>query len=107
MQSDGLKPAAQRANYKNVIDALSRITRNEGITALWTGCSPTVVRAMALNLGQLSGFSQAKALIKKSDATGGTGLLKVIQQKEMYTVLAASGIAGFFASFLSLPFELS
>lgn len=50
MQSDGLKPAAARANYNSVIDALVRIAKSEGILAWWSGCSPTVVRAMALNL---------------------------------------------------------
>ena len=60
MQSDGLKPAAERANYKSVIDALTRISKSEGITALWSGCYPTVVRAMALNFGQLAFFSEAK-----------------------------------------------
>src|SRR5277367_4913842 len=30
MQSDGLKPLAERKNYKSVIDALSSIAKNEG-----------------------------------------------------------------------------
>lgn len=50
MQSDGLKPMAARANYNSVIDALVRIAKTEGITAWWSGATPTVVRAMALNL---------------------------------------------------------
>ena len=60
MQSDGLKPAAQRANYTSVIDALARISKNEGVARLWAGAYPTVVRAMALNFGQLAFFSEAK-----------------------------------------------
>ncbi|KAK6602064.1 mitochondrial dicarboxylate carrier [Botrytis cinerea] len=40
MQSDGLKPVAERKNYKSVIDALTSITKSEGITALWAGCAP-------------------------------------------------------------------
>src|SRR5690606_602271 len=65
MQSDGLKPRAERKNYKGVIDALGGIARNEGIAALWAGAAPTVVRAMALNFGQLAFFSEAKAQLKK------------------------------------------
>jgi solute carrier family 25 oxoglutarate transporter 11 len=93
MQSDGLKPAAERANYKSVIDALARISKNEGVTALWAGCYPTVVRAMALNFGQLAFFSEAKQRLASTDLSGRT------------QTLTASAIAGFFASFFSLPFD--
>ncbi|CAJ2505092.1 Uu.00g124860.m01.CDS01 [Anthostomella pinea] len=94
MQSDGLKPLAERKNYKSVIDALSSIVKSEGVTALWAGATPTVVRAMALNLGQLACFSEAKAQLKTR-----TTLSPKVQ------TLTASAIAGFFASFLSLPFD--
>ncbi|KAG8629543.1 hypothetical protein KVT40_003408 [Elsinoe batatas] len=94
MQSDGLKPAAQRANYKSVIDALSRISKAEGVTALWSGAYPTVVRAMALNFGQLAFFSEAKQQLKENTQWG-----------PQTQTLTASAIAGFFASFFSLPFD--
>ncbi|KAF2453756.1 mitochondrial 2-oxoglutarate/malate carrier protein-like protein [Lineolata rhizophorae] len=93
MQSDGLKPAAQRANYTSVIDALVRISKNEGIAALWAGCYPTVVRAMALNFGQLAFFSEAKSQLKDTSLSPRS------------QTLTASAIAGFFASFFSLPFD--
>ncbi|KIW04287.1 hypothetical protein, variant [Verruconis gallopava] len=93
MQSDGLKPPAERANYKSVIDALVRISKNEGVTALWAGCYPTVVRAMALNFGQLAFFSEAKQRLAGSKLSG------------QAQTLTASAIAGFFASFFSLPFD--
>jgi solute carrier family 25 oxoglutarate transporter 11 len=93
MQSDGLKPLAERAQYKSVIDALMRISKNEGVTALWAGAYPTVVRAMALNFGQLAFFSEAKTRLS------GTSLSSRTQ------TLTASAIAGFFASFFSLPFD--
>lgn len=92
MQSDGLKPLAERKNYKSVIDALTGIAKNEGIAALWAGALPTVVRAMALNFGQLAFFSEAKVQFKKN-----TDLSPRVQ------TLGASAIAGFFAAFLSLP----
>lgn len=94
MQSDGLKPLAERKNYKSVIDALGSIAKNEGIAALWSGAAPTVVRAMALNFGQLAFFSEAKAQLKAN-----TELSTQAQ------TLSASAIAGFFASFFSLPFD--
>jgi solute carrier family 25 oxoglutarate transporter 11 len=93
MQSDGMKPAAQRANYTSVVDALTRISRNEGVLRLWAGAYPTVVRAMALNFGQLAFFSEAKAQLKNTSLSSRT------------QTLTASAVAGFFASFLSLPFD--
>lgn len=94
MQSDGLKPKEKRANYRSVFHALTHISKSEGIYALWAGAFPTVVRAMALNFGQLAFFSEAKAQLKtKTELSTRT------------QTLAASAIAGFFASFLSLPFD--
>ncbi|KAG8532821.1 putative mitochondrial 2-oxoglutarate/malate carrier protein [Bacidia gigantensis] len=94
MQSDGLKAKEARANYTSVIDALRRISRSEGVYALWKGASPTVVRAMALNFGQLAFFSEAKSQLKTRTDWG----LRT-------QTLAASALAGFFASFFSLPFD--
>ncbi|KAI0477360.1 mitochondrial carrier domain-containing protein [Xylariaceae sp. FL0804] len=94
MQADGLKPPGQRANYRSVFDALSSIVRAEGVTALWSGAAPTVVRAMALNLGQLACFSEAKAQLRART-----------RWSPQSQTLAASAVAGFFASFLSLPFD--
>ena len=94
MQSDGMRPLAERKNYKSVIDALSSIAKSEGVGALWAGAAPTVVRAMALNFGQLAFFSEAKVQLKAK-----TSLSSNAQ------TLSASAIAGFFASFFSLPFD--
>lgn len=93
MQTDGKKPAAERARYRGVADALTRIARAEGVAALWTGWRPTVARAMALNFGQLAFFSEAKTRLKGS------------QLSPRRQTLAASAAAGFFASFFSLPFD--
>ena len=94
MQSDGLKPKESRANYRSVVDALVRISKAEGVTALWAGCFPTVVRAMALNFGQLSFFSESKSQLQRRT-----------NMSAQNRTFAASAIAGFFASFMSLPFD--
>jgi len=94
MQSDGLQPKEQRANYRSVFDALARITRNEGVLALWSGASPTVIRAMSTNFGQLAFFSESKHQLQAR-----TNL------SEQARTITASAIAGFFASFFSLPFD--
>lgn len=94
MQSDGLKPKEARTNYRSVFHALTHISKSEGIAALWGGAFPTVVRAMALNFGQLAFFSETKAQLKSRTQWSG-----------FTQTMTASAVAGFFASFLSLPFD--
>lgn len=60
MTSDGRLPAAERRGYRNVFDALLRISREEGVLTLWRGCIPTIGRAMVVNAAQLASYSQAK-----------------------------------------------
>lgn len=99
MQSDGLRPLAERKNYTSVVNALARISREEGIMALWNGCIPTVARAMALNFGQLAFYSESKAQLAK------IGIFEGYPGQEALRNLGASAVAGFFASFFSLPFD--
>ena len=56
MQADARLPLAERRNYKNVVDAFKRITKEEGFFALWRGATPTVIRAMALNFAMLVSY---------------------------------------------------
>jgi hypothetical protein len=95
MQADTTLPADQRRNYKGVGDALARIVREEGAGGLFTGAGPTVVRAMALNMGMLASNDQAKEIIEGLGFEKGSSVV----------VLGAAGIAGFFASACSLPFD--
>ncbi|MFS7901388.1 putative mitochondrial carrier domain superfamily [Helianthus anomalus] len=57
-------PAAQRRNYRNAFQALYRITADEGVLALWKGAGPTVVRAIALNMGMLASYDQSVEFFK-------------------------------------------
>lgn len=41
MTGDGRLPLEQRRNYKNVFDAILRIFKEEGVTALWRVCLPS------------------------------------------------------------------
>lgn len=59
MQADATLPVAQRRNYTNAFQALFRIVTDEGVLALWKGAGPTVVRAMALNMGMLASYDQS------------------------------------------------
>jgi hypothetical protein len=102
MQSDGMRPLAERKNYTSVLNALKRISAEEGIKSLWNGCLPTVARAMALNFGQLAFYSESKARLAHYDFEKVLGSGK---NAEVGRGVAASAVAGFFASFFSLPFD--
>jgi solute carrier family 25 (mitochondrial oxoglutarate transporter), member 11 len=95
MQADTTLPAEQRRNYKGVGDALARIVREEGMGGLFTGATPTVVRAMALNMGMLASNDQAKEAIEAMGFPKGSAV----------PVMGGALIAGFFASACSLPFD--
>merc|ERR1719191_737407 len=93
MQSDSMLPAEQRRNYRGVFHALGSIASTDGPLGLFKGAVPTATRAMALNFGMLAFNAQGKEMLK------GAGAPEAVQ------VLGASAIAGFFASFFSLPFD--
>lgn len=70
MQADATLPSGQRRNYKNAIHALYRIVTDEGVLALWKGAGPTVVRAMALNMGMLASYDQSVEFFRDSLGMG-------------------------------------
>jgi len=93
MQADGTLPAAERRNYKGVVDALFSIIKEDGMMGLFRGAGPTATRAMALNMGMLASNEQAKEILLAGGIPG------------IYATLGASAVAGFFASSFSLPFD--
>lgn len=60
MQADNQLPANERRNYKSVFDAFARISKEEGVLGLWTGATPTIVRAVVLNLAMLATYDEVK-----------------------------------------------
>lgn len=92
-QADGTLPVKDRRNYKNWADALSKITKTEGFLNLWKGATPTIVRAMALNLGMLGPYEECKIRLKPYLGNG----------YSLY--IGSSFVAGFLAAFLCLPFD--
>ena len=46
-----------------MFDAWKRIVSDEGFFALWRGATPTVIRAIVLNLAMLSSYEEVKEQI--------------------------------------------
>jgi solute carrier family 25 oxoglutarate transporter 11 len=101
MQADSMKPKATRRAYKHVFDALIRVGKEEGVTALYSGLAPNILRGMSMNVGQLACFDQAKEFIGKRFMDEKDG-----QSASKTTQLLSACVAGFTASVLSLPFDL-
>ncbi|KAF8822951.1 2-oxoglutarate/malate translocase OMT [Cardiosporidium cionae] len=116
LQADPTLPPHLRRNYRSAIDAIRTVVREEGISTLWRGATPTVLRAMALNtgtvdvmvlnlnktcpfhshaffIGMLATFDQCKEVLIPSLGNGWS------------STLTASAISGFAAATLSLPFD--
>ncbi|KAF5798394.1 putative mitochondrial carrier protein [Helianthus annuus] len=96
MQADGRLPAAQRRNYKSVVDAISQMAKNEGIGSLWRGSSLTVNRAMLVTASQLASYDQIKETI----------LAKGVMKDGLGTHVTASFAAGFVASVVTNPIDV-
>lgn len=94
MQSDASLPAEQRRNYRNVGHAFSSIIREEGFFSLWKGARPTVVRAIALNIGMLSSYEDSKER-----------LYRIFPGQHKLVFFLAGCISGAIAATVSLPFD--
>jgi solute carrier family 25 oxoglutarate transporter 11 len=101
MQSDSSRPEATRRNYKNIFDALIRVTREEGFGALYSGLAPNILRGMSMNVGMLACYDQAKEFVGHN-VTNDPNL----EQPRMSTRILSAGAAGFTAALFSLPFDL-
>jgi solute carrier family 25 oxoglutarate transporter 11 len=73
MSNDSKLPVAQRRNYKGVGNCISRIAKEEGLLALWTGTQVTVLRAMVLSASVLGITSEVKLKLKASGHFGSDG----------------------------------
>jgi len=94
MQADTVAPPEQRRGYKNVVDALIKIGRNEGMAGYFTGCLPTVVRGLSINVGMLMTYDSFK---KWNSSWAGDGT-----QTNRFV---SGALSGWCASTVSLPFD--
>lgn len=63
MQNDLSLPPHQRRNYRNALDGLLRMSREEGISSLFRGVWPNTLRAALMTASQLATYDQGKLAI--------------------------------------------
>jgi len=95
MQADATLPEAERRNYKNVFDAFSRTLAEEGVTGLWRGSVPTMMRASSLNIAMLVSYEEVKERL--------TALYGADQPRKIQ--LSASMVSAVCTACASLPFD--
>lgn len=96
MQADSTLPPAERRNYKHVFDAFSRIVSEEGILSCWNGATPTMARAISLNVAMLVTYDESKERITKYMGPG---------SNERLIQFGSSMLSAIATSLASLPFD--
>lgn len=98
MSNDITLPPEQRRNYKNVVDTVQRISKEEGIAAFWRGSTPFVQRAMLVGVFQVATLDQFKDMFTK--VFGQT-------KDSIPNVFSASMASGLIYSLATMPLESS
>ena len=96
MQHDAALPVEQRRNYKNAIDGLVRMTKEEGFKSLFRGVWPNSMRAVLMTASQLASYDAFKSLL----------LTKTPLTDNLTTHFSASIMAGFVATTVCSPVDV-
>lgn len=96
MQHDAALPENQRRNYKNAIDGLIRMTREEGFRSLFRGVWPNSMRAVLMTSSQLATYDGFKQLLIKNTP----------MKDNLTTHFTASLMAGFVATTVCSPVDV-
>ena len=98
MSADRNLPVKQRRNYRNGVDALFRIGREEGLLTrgLMRGVAAHVQRALIVNVTMLPSYEQTKQILAID-----LGVHNVV-----FTQLIAGNVAGFFTACCVLPVDV-
>ncbi len=96
MQHDAALPPSQRRNYKNAIDGLARMAREEGWRSLMRGWGPNSMRAVLMTASQLASYDGFKNLL----------LTKTSLENNLTTHFSASFLAGFVATTICSPVDV-
>ncbi|PSN74300.1 mitochondrial carrier [Corynespora cassiicola Philippines] len=96
MCADGAKPVAERFGYRNALDALIRIGKEDGIATYFRGLGPNIVRSVLMNVSQIATYAEAKqSLMKQFNFKDNIG-----------THICASFVAGTVATTMCAPADV-
>lgn len=96
MCSDLNLPREARYGYRNCIDGLVRIVRDDGAAALFRGLGPNVFRSVVMNISQLGSYDLFKGILQKLDVVPDGPVLQT----------AASFCAGTLSTTLCTPIDV-
>ena len=96
MQHDAALPREHRRNYKNAIDGVLRMSREEGTSSLWKGVWPNSSRAVLMTVGQLATYDGFKRLLLDYTPLA----------DNLTTHFSASFLAGFVATTICSPVDV-
>ncbi|PBP20300.1 hypothetical protein BUE80_DR008955 [Diplocarpon rosae] len=96
MQHDAALPVRQRRNYKNAVEGLVRMTREEGWKALFRGVWPNSMRALLMTASQLASYDGFKSVLIEYTP----------MEDNLKTHFSASFLAGFVATTVCSPVDV-
>lgn len=67
MCSDLNLPKESRYGYKNCVDGLVHIVKDDGAATLFRGLTPNIVRSVVMNVSQLGSYDLFKGILQKLD----------------------------------------
>jgi dicarboxylate transporter 10 len=96
MQHDAALPKAEQRNYKNAIDGLIRVTKEEGWRTLFRGVWPNSMRAVLMTVSQLASYDSFKSMLLRHTSL----------TDNLTTHFSASIMAGFVATTICSPVDV-
>ncbi|KZF20030.1 mitochondrial carrier [Xylona heveae TC161] len=96
MQHDAALPPAERRNYRNAIDGLIRMSREEGLASLFRGVGANSARAVLMTASQLASYDGFKRSL----------LANTPLEDNLTTHFTASFLAGFVATTICSPVDV-
>lgn len=97
MQADARLPASQRRNYRNVMDAVARTVREDGVRhGVYNGARPFILRSAVVTAAQFSTYEQTKHwLVRRAQ----------MDASDPHTHVVSGATAGFCAAVVSTPLD--
>lgn len=96
MQQEAVLPASHKRQYRNGLDGMIKMARNEGLSSWFRGVWPNATRAALMNASQLASYDTIKVTLMAYTGLGDTTT----------THFASSFLAGFIATTVCSPVDV-